>query len=55
MPSFNQIVAAHAPLLVIDAASARIQVGWLAADGSVEGGIERGRLIFEGVRGVTHD
>jgi tRNA threonylcarbamoyladenosine biosynthesis protein TsaB len=33
MPSLNQIVAAHAPLLVLDAASARIQVGWLAVDG----------------------
>ena len=30
MPSFRQLVAAHAPLLVIDAASARVQVGWVA-------------------------
>jgi tRNA threonylcarbamoyladenosine biosynthesis protein TsaB len=33
MPSLDQIVAAHAPLLAIDAASARLQVGRLAADG----------------------
>ncbi|WP_148218118.1 peptidase M22 [Opitutus terrae] len=30
MPSLNQLLAAHAPLLVLDAASTRIQVGWLA-------------------------
>lgn len=29
MPSLRQLLAKHAPLLVIDAASARIQVGWL--------------------------
>jgi tRNA threonylcarbamoyladenosine biosynthesis protein TsaB len=33
MPSLNQLLAAHAPLLVLDAAAARIQVGSLAADG----------------------
>ena len=33
MPSLNDILAAHAPLLVLDAASARIQAGWLAAEG----------------------
>jgi tRNA threonylcarbamoyladenosine biosynthesis protein TsaB len=33
MPSLNQLLAAHAPLLLLDAASARVQVGWLAADG----------------------
>jgi tRNA threonylcarbamoyladenosine biosynthesis protein TsaB len=32
MPSFRQLVAAHAPLLLIDAASARVQVGWLAGE-----------------------
>jgi tRNA threonylcarbamoyladenosine biosynthesis protein TsaB len=30
MPSFRELVAAHAPLLVIDAASTRVQVGWVA-------------------------
>ena len=34
MPSLRQILAAQAPLLVLDAASARIQAGLLAADGS---------------------
>jgi tRNA threonylcarbamoyladenosine biosynthesis protein TsaB len=34
MPSLNSILAAHAPLLVLDAASSRIQVGVLTADGS---------------------
>jgi len=34
MPSLGQILAAHAPLLVIDAASSRIQAGLLAADAS---------------------
>jgi tRNA threonylcarbamoyladenosine biosynthesis protein TsaB len=29
MPSLRQLLAAHAPLLVLDAASARIQVGWI--------------------------
>jgi tRNA threonylcarbamoyladenosine biosynthesis protein TsaB len=31
VPSLRQLLAAHAPLLLIDAASARIQVGWLTA------------------------
>jgi tRNA threonylcarbamoyladenosine biosynthesis protein TsaB len=34
MPSLLQILAAQAPLLVLDAASARIQAGLLAADGT---------------------
>jgi len=34
MPSLRQLLAAHAPLLVLDAASARVQVGWLGADGA---------------------
>ena len=34
MPSLSQLLATQAPLLVLDAASTRIQVGWLAADGS---------------------
>ncbi len=29
MPSLNQLLANHAPLLLLDAASARMQVGWL--------------------------
>ena len=30
MPSLRQLLAAHAPLLVLDAASARVQIGWCA-------------------------
>jgi tRNA threonylcarbamoyladenosine biosynthesis protein TsaB len=29
MQSLRQLIGAHAPLLVLDAASARVQVGWL--------------------------
>jgi tRNA threonylcarbamoyladenosine biosynthesis protein TsaB len=36
VPSLRQLLAAHAPLLLIDAASARIQVGWLTAGGSTQ-------------------
>jgi tRNA threonylcarbamoyladenosine biosynthesis protein TsaB len=32
MPSLRQILAAHAPVLLLDAASARTQVGWLEVD-----------------------
>ena len=32
MPSLRQLLTAHGPLLFIDAASARIQVGWLSPD-----------------------
>jgi tRNA threonylcarbamoyladenosine biosynthesis protein TsaB len=32
MPSLRELLARHAPLLVLDAASARVQVGWLASD-----------------------
>src|SRR5256885_17025634 len=31
MPNLRQLLAAHAPLLVLDAASARVQVGVLSA------------------------
>lgn len=30
MPTLRQLLAAHGPLLVIDAASSRVQAGWLA-------------------------
>jgi tRNA threonylcarbamoyladenosine biosynthesis protein TsaB len=30
MPSLRQLLAAHSPLLILDAASARVQVGWFA-------------------------
>lgn len=32
MPSLRQLLAAHAPLLLLDAASARTQVGWFPGD-----------------------
>ncbi len=32
MPSLRQLLGAYAPLLVLDAASARVQAGWFAAD-----------------------
>jgi tRNA threonylcarbamoyladenosine biosynthesis protein TsaB len=32
MPSLRELLARHAPLLVLDAASTRVQVGWLGAD-----------------------
>lgn len=31
MPSFREILTLHAPVLLLDAASARVQVGWLGA------------------------
>lgn len=31
MPSLRQLLGAHSPLLLLDAASARVQVGWLVA------------------------
>ncbi len=34
MASFREILAAHAPVLLLDAASARVQVGWIEAGGS---------------------
>lgn len=34
MPNLRQLLAAHAPLLLIDAASAQVQVGLLAANGT---------------------
>jgi tRNA threonylcarbamoyladenosine biosynthesis protein TsaB len=50
MPNLRQLLAAHAPLLLIDAASARIQVGllgagaparWAASDGEAGVGVFR--------------
>ena len=34
MPSLRQLIAAHAPLLVLDAASSRVQAGWFAHAGA---------------------
>jgi len=49
MPSLRQLLTAHAPLLVIDAASAQLQVGRLRAEGSSEwqtSGEEAGIGVF---------
>jgi len=32
MPSLRQLLAAHAPLLLLDAASTRVQAGWFASE-----------------------
>ena len=37
MPSLSQLLAAHAPLLLLDASAARVQVGWLG-ERNVSGG-----------------
>jgi tRNA threonylcarbamoyladenosine biosynthesis protein TsaB len=37
MSSLRQLLAAHAPLLVLDAASARVQAGWFAATDPASG------------------
>lgn len=34
MPTLREILAAHAPVLLLDAASSRVQVGWIGADGA---------------------
>ena len=55
MPSLRQLLAAHAPLLVLDAASARVQVGWLAADGAARwetADEEAGIGVFRGVENL---
>lgn len=45
MPSLRQLLVSHAPLLLIDAASARVQVGWLEAkpDSEASYGLLRAR------------
>jgi tRNA threonylcarbamoyladenosine biosynthesis protein TsaB len=55
MPSFRQLLAAHAPLLLLDAASARVQVGWFAADGSARwqtADEEAGIGVFRGIEAL---
>lgn len=50
MPSLKALRANHAPLLLLDAASARIQVGWLGSNAAddrwVESGAEAGIGLF---------
>lgn len=58
MPSLAQLLAAHAPLLVIDAASSRVQVGWIEADGSgrwVTSEEESGVAVFKGIQQLGAD
>ncbi len=50
MSSLRQLLAAHAPLLLLDTASTHVQVGWLRADGSSDwrkSSEEAGVGIFE--------
>jgi tRNA threonylcarbamoyladenosine biosynthesis protein TsaB len=52
MPTFREIATRHAPLLVLDAASSRVQVGWIGKDGSSRWQAsedEAGVALFEGV------
>lgn len=52
MPSLREIVAAHAPLLILDAASARVQVGVWRRDGTTDWRAseeEAGIGVFRGV------
>ena len=55
MPSLRQLLAAHTPLLVLDAASSRVQVGWINTDGQARWEIadeEAGVGIFRGVEAL---
>lgn len=59
MPSLRQVLTAHAPLLVIDAASSRVQVGWLeAGDGAgrwASSEEESGIAVFGGIERLRVD
>ncbi|MDB6169342.1 MAG: hypothetical protein JWM88_2206 [Verrucomicrobia bacterium] len=53
MPTLRQLLAAHAPLLVIDAASAKVQVGWLERGGGTRWAAsqkESGVGVFESLQ-----
>jgi len=51
MPSLAQLLAAHGTLLVLDAASARVQVGWLSAHETAWASStdEAGKALFSGI------
>jgi len=51
MPSLAQLLAAHRTLLVLDAASARVQVGWLSAHETswANSTDEAGKALFGGL------
>lgn len=58
MPSLRQLLAKHAPLLFIDAASACVQVGWLPRDGPARwktSDEESGVGVFCGVEALGVD
>jgi tRNA threonylcarbamoyladenosine biosynthesis protein TsaB len=58
MPSLRQILANHAPLLLIDAASQNVQVGWAEASGEIRWETslqEAGIAIFRGLEGLGID
>lgn len=58
MPSFRDLLATHAPLLVLDAASTRVQVGLIEADGRAEWQTsedEAGIAVFTGVEKLGID
>jgi tRNA threonylcarbamoyladenosine biosynthesis protein TsaB len=58
MPSLRQLLAAHAPLLLIDAASTRVQVGWLFAGGEAQwesSEDEAGVAVFTAIEKLGRD
>lgn len=58
MPSLHDLLSSHAPLLVLDAASTRIQVGLLARDGSARwqsSEAEAGVGLFRGIEALKVD
>jgi tRNA threonylcarbamoyladenosine biosynthesis protein TsaB len=58
MPSLRQLLAAHAPLVVLDAASTRVQVGWLAANAAPRwenSDEEAGIGVFRGIEKLGVD
>lgn len=58
MPSLRQLLAAHAPLLLIDAAAARVQVGCFATDGTARwetSEAEAGIGVFRGLEALGVD
>lgn len=55
MPSLRELLAAHAPLLLLDAASSRVQAGLLEADGRARWAAaddEAGVALFRGIESL---
>jgi tRNA threonylcarbamoyladenosine biosynthesis protein TsaB len=58
MPSLHEILVAHAPLLLLDAASTRVQVGLFDAHGTARWAVadeEAGVALFRGVESLGVD